>query len=294
MIASSRSVRTRSSRLDRDRHGHVRVQVLHTRDREELRSESRVREVPVGAERSAGREHETARPLAGSDQERAIVAVAGAGPLPEGKKVAVSVAQRDEGHVRAADLACSLGDPLQDRREVERRVDGPHDLRQELGLTLTPRGLFVEAGVLDGDGRLIRQERSEILFLGGEAVAMAEADDQRADRAIMMDQRQRDTGMQMSRLGEHTVSPARILLDVGDVFGMAREKHRAGDAAGVTRYRVGPDDAAGQLGSGPVAAALAQRLAALVDPDGAVGHRRHEPREAAQGGQPLGALVRLS
>ena len=108
--------------------------------------------------------------------------------------------------------------------------------------------------------------------------------------------------------------PARIVLHVGEVLGPAREhEDGAGDAV-VAGHGRGAHDPACELGSGPVAAALAQRLGALIDPDvghlclqeqggrlgdaaerrGAVGRRRHEPREAAEGGQTLGALVRLT
>jgi hypothetical protein len=175
--------------LDLDRHGHVRVQVFHARDREELRPEPGVLEIMIGAKRPAGREHQAARTLAGRDQERPIVRVAGARPLTEGEDIGGDVPKGDERHVGPADLARPLSDPLQHGRELERRVDRADDVGQELGLALTPPGFLVELRVLDGDGGLVGQEPGEILFLGGEVAAGAERDDQRADRAFAVDQR---------------------------------------------------------------------------------------------------------
>ncbi len=127
--------------------------------------------------------------LAGRDQERPVVRVARARPLTKGEDIGGDIAKGDERHVGPADLARPLGDPLQHGRELERRVDRADDIGQELGLALTPPGFLVEPRVLDGDGGLVGQQSGEILFLGGEVAAGAERNDQRTDRAFVVDQR---------------------------------------------------------------------------------------------------------
>src|SRR5262249_16890192 len=152
----------------------------------ELGSDPAVLEVSIGPEGQAAGDDEAAGALTRRDPERSIVIVAGAGPLAENVRIAGRGAERDERHVAAADLARALGDALQHGREVERGVDASDHVRQELGLALAPARFFVEARVLDRDGRLVGQEPREVLFLGGEAGPTAEPDDQRADRAIVM------------------------------------------------------------------------------------------------------------
>src|SRR5262249_17371026 len=150
--------------------------------------------------------------------------------------------------------------------EVERGVDASDHVRQELGLALAPARFFVEARVLDRDGRLVGQEPREVLFLGGEAGPTAEPDDQRADRAIVMDERQPDARMQIAGLGCRAGAPAWIDLHVAEILRPARGEHGAGDAV-VAWHGHGPPALVRALGLRPVASALAQRVGAVVYPD---------------------------
>ena len=299
--------------LDRDGHRHERAHALCAGDRRVLRADPRVLEIAGRAEGSTRREDFAARALTSGDPERGVAVVPRAGPVAKGHGVDARVAERDERHVAAADLSRPLGDALEHGREVERGVDAPDHVRQQLGLSLATARVLVEARVLDGDGRLVGEEPGEVLLFGGEVVPTAEPDDERADRAIVVDQRERDASMEVARFGHRAMPPPRILLDVLDVFGTARGEHRAGDAL-VARNGIGAHAAAGELRPGPEAAAFAQDLVAVVHPDvghprlqedggglgdaverrGAVGRRRHQARQPAERGQALGARVGLS
>src|SRR6516164_9522850 len=119
-----------------------------------------------------------------------------------------------------------------------------------------------------------------------------------------VDQRQRDARMEIARLGERTMAPARIALNVLEVLRPARGEYRPGDAA-VAWNRRGAHGTPPSLGPGPEATALAQGLGAVVHPDVGhprlqerrgrlgdpaerritVGRRGHQPRETAERGQ---------
>src|SRR5262249_7804062 len=159
--------------------------------------EPRVLEVAIRAKRRAGSEDQTAGALTRRDPERAVVLVTRAGPLAKEIAVAARLAQRDECHVAAADLARALGDAAEPGREIERGVDAADHVREQLGLALAAPRFLVEVGVLDGDGRLVGQEPRELLFLVREYAAAAEHHDQRADRAVVVDQWQRDARVQI-------------------------------------------------------------------------------------------------
>ncbi len=204
--------------LDLDRYRHVRPHAFFARRRREMRADPRVLEIALRAEGEARREDLSARALAGRDAERGIALVARTGPLAEDDGIDPGIAKRDGGHVAPTNLTSPLGDTLEHGREVERGVDGLDCVGEQLGLALTTARFFVEARVLDSDGRLVGQEPGEILFFGREAAPVAERHDQRADRAIAVDQRQGDARVEIARLGERAVAPAGILLHVLEVL----------------------------------------------------------------------------
>jgi hypothetical protein len=231
-------------------------------------------------------------------------------PLTEDDGIEGGVPEADERHVTAADFPRALGDARQYGLEIERGVDRAHHGRQQLGLAPPPARVLVEAGVLDGDRRLVGQEPGEIALLGSHAAAPAEGDDQRAHGLALVDQRQGETAVQIALLGQIAMAPARISLDVLDVLDLARGQDGAGEAR-VARHGIGVHASARELRHRPEAPAFPQGFAALVDPDVgrlrfqertgrlgdgakrgiAVGRRRDRASEPAERGQPLGALL---
>src|SRR3989442_14085930 len=87
---------------------------------------------------------------------------------------------------------------------------------------------------------LIGQEPREVPFLGSESAPTPEGDDQSADGSIAVDQRQRDARVEVVRLGERSMPPARIPLDALDRLALARCEDGARDTR-AARDRRGAD-----------------------------------------------------
>src|SRR5207245_11120775 len=98
------------------------------------------------------------------DPERGVAVVPRAGPVAKGHGVDARVAERDERHVAAADLSRPRGDALEHGREVERGVDAPDHVRQQLGLSLATARVLVQARALARAGRLVGAAPDEVLL----------------------------------------------------------------------------------------------------------------------------------
>ena len=116
--------------LDLDRDRHVRAHAFLARDRRERRGDPGILEVAVRPERMAVGEDVTGGALPRRDAHRAVAFVLRARPVAELDAVGARITQRDERHVALAHPAGALGDSLQHRRQIERRVDGAYHRRQ--------------------------------------------------------------------------------------------------------------------------------------------------------------------
>src|SRR5438477_628821 len=103
---------------------------FRARDRRERRGDPGILEVAVRPERMAVGEDVTGGALPRRDAHRAVAFVLRARPVAELDAVGARITQRDERHVALAHPAGALGDSLEHRRQIERRVDGAYHRRQ--------------------------------------------------------------------------------------------------------------------------------------------------------------------
>ena len=105
----------------------------------------------------AGRQHLAGEALAPAQKHMVVVCDTRAHRVAEHHPLTAGVPQRDAGEVGAAQVLGGGGHATQHRVEVERGIDGPGQLGEQLGLAPAPLGLRVEPRVVQGDRRVVGQ-----------------------------------------------------------------------------------------------------------------------------------------
>ena len=130
--------------------------------------------------------------------------------------------QTEEGRVGHAEQGThALHDPIRHLGEVERLAEQATDLGVGLGGAPPPLRLLEEARVVDGHRGLAREEAHQLPLLVGKAPMLAEEDGEHPDRSIPGDQGQSRVRVEIGRLDEVPMDPARLVVDVLDEDGSA-------------------------------------------------------------------------
>ncbi len=158
------------------------------------------------------------------------VAVPSAGPVRDEHLGRPRPPARDPSQVALTQLPGAVGDLLQHRVEVERRVDGAGQVRQHLCLAPPLPSLFVEAGVAERERRLIGERRDEPQILLGEDAPAGVVDGERAEDLTPGRQRYAEPravgvepdalagalGRRDPRIGEEVGRPPRLAVTDGE------------------------------------------------------------------------------
>ena len=153
--------------VDRDRNDQGGPDAVGLDEREVVLAEAGIAGVVLRPEGAAAPQHQAAEALARLDRH-AGERVGEPGRVAHERHLAVRLPERNHREVRAAELSRALGDGRQHRREVERGVDRPREVGDDLGLAPPPLGVLEQPRVLQGERRLVGEAREDRELVGRE------------------------------------------------------------------------------------------------------------------------------